>query len=98
MAKKFIRGTFELEKDVTDLIAFEEKRAPQLRGIIEWATANGVGVGFGASDDGTYLCEFNTQARTLQLCKGYVAELKALLKTIFPKARVVLQYEGNILW
>jgi hypothetical protein len=98
MAKKYIRGTFELAQNVTDLEAFEEKRKPQLLGIIEWATANGIGVKFGTSEDGTYLCEFDTVAGTLQLCKGYVAELKSMLKTLFPKARVVLQYEGNILW
>ncbi len=98
MAKKYIRGTFELEKNVTDLVAFEEKRKPQLMNSIDWATANKVGVTFGTSEDNTYLCEFYTQARTLQLCKGYVAELTAMLKTLFPKARVVLQYEGNILW
>jgi hypothetical protein len=98
MAKKYIRGTFELEKNVTDLVAFEEKRKPQLMNIVDWATANGVGITFGTSEDNTYLCEFDTKARTLQMCKGYVAELKALLKTLFPKARVVLQYEGNILW
>lgn len=98
MAKKFIRGTFELEKDVTDLDAFEEKRKPQLMGVINWATDNGVGVTFGASEDNTYLCEFDTTARTVQMCKGYVAELKAMLKTIFPKARVIIQYTGDILW
>lgn len=98
MLKKYIRGTFELEKGVTDLVAFEEARKSQLMNIVDWATANGVGVTFGASEDNTYLCEFDTRARTLQMCKGYVAELKSLLKTLFPKARVVLQYEGNILW
>jgi len=98
MAKKYIRGVFELEQNVTDLVAFEEKRKPQLLGIVDWATANDIGITFGASEDNTYLCEFDTKARTVQMCKGYVAELKAMLKTLFPKARVVLQYQGNILW
>jgi hypothetical protein len=98
VAKKYIRGVFELELNVTDPDAFEEKRKPELLGIIDWATKNDVGVKFGTSEDNTYLCEFDTRARTVQMCKGYVAELKALLKTFFPKARVVLQYTGDILW
>lgn len=98
MAKKYIRGVFELEKNVTDLEAFEEKRKPQLMSIVDWATANGIGVTFGTSEDYTYLCEFDTRAMTVQMCKGYVAELKARLKPLFPKARVVLQYQGDILW
>ena len=26
MAKKFIKGTFELDKDVSDIVAYEEER------------------------------------------------------------------------
>jgi hypothetical protein len=98
MAKKFIRGTFELAEGVTDLKAFEEKRESSLMDIINWATANEIGVTFGTSADDTYLCEFRVTARTLKACKGYVADLKSMLKSLFPKTRIVLQYEGDILW
>lgn len=42
MPKKFIRGTFELEQNVTDLEAFEHPKMPKLMEIIEWAKKNGV--------------------------------------------------------
>lgn len=98
MAKKFIRGTFELEKNVTDLVSFEQPKMPQLMKIIEWAKKNGVGVTFGTSADDTYLCEFDVTAQTIQMCKGYVAELKSMLKDIFPKASKIVEWQGNILW
>lgn len=98
MPKKFIRGTFELQKDVTDIEAFEAPIMPQLMEIIDWAKKNGVGLTFGTSEDNTYLCEFDVVANTVQLCKGYKAELKDLLKKIFPKVRCIVEWQGNQLW
>lgn len=96
--KKFIKGTFELEKDVTDLVAFEEPIKPQLLEIIEWANKYEIGITFGTSDDNTYLCEFDVTAKTVQMCKGYVAELNAMLKDIFPKTRKIIEWRGDKLW
>lgn len=98
MAKKFIRGTFELEQNVTDLEAFEKPKLSHLNYIINWATDNGVKVIFGTSEDNTYLCEFEAVANTVQMCKGYVTELKSMLKTIFPKANVIVEWRGEKLW
>lgn len=97
MAKKYIRGAFSLENNVTDLVAFENERETALKAVIAWANDNKVGVNFGTSEDNTYLCEFTVTAQTAQMCKGYVAELKAMLKKIFPKAYIPWQYSGNIL-
>lgn len=97
MAKKFIRGTFELEKDVTDLVTFEAKIESELTEIVSWAKANNVGLNIGTSEDNTYLCEFTVTARTDQMCKGYVAELKEMWKQIFPKSRILFQASGNLL-
>lgn len=93
--KKFIKGTFELEKNVTDLETFEEPIKPKLMKIIDWANKNEIGIVFGTSDDNTYLCEFDATAETVQMCKGYVAELKTMLKEIFPKARKVIEWRGD---
>ena len=98
MPKKFIRGTFELEQNVTDLEAFEHPKMPKLMEIIEWAKKNGVALTFGTSEDNTYLCEFDVVAKTVQMCKGYKEELKAMLKEIFPKARCIVEWRGDKLF
>ena len=95
MIKKFIRGTFELERNVTDLEGFEQPKRPKLMEIIEWAKENGVAVTFGTSDDNTYLCEFDVEARTREMCKGYVSELKSMLKEIFPKTQRIIEWSGD---
>lgn len=97
MAKKFIRGTFELEKNVVDLEGFESKIQKQLTEIVNWAKVNNVALNIGTSEDNTYLCEFQATGRTKQMCDGYVAELKAMWKQIFPKTRLLFQASGNIL-
>ena len=93
--KKFIKGTFELEKGVTDLVGFEETIKPQLLEIIDWANKNEIGITIGTSEDNTYLCEFDVTARTVQMCRGYVEELKSMLKAIFPKARKIIEWRGD---
>jgi hypothetical protein len=51
MTGKFIKGTFELEQNVTDLVAFEEPIEPKLTNILNWGNENGVALQFGTSDD-----------------------------------------------
>lgn len=97
MAKKYIKATYELAKNVTDLEAFEQPRANYLNHIVSWATDNGIGIQFGTSEDNTYLCECRVTARTNQMCKGYIAELKEMLKAEFPKARIIYEESGNVL-
>lgn len=91
MAKNFIKGTFELEKNVVDLDVFEAKIEKQLKEIANWANVNKVSLRVGTSEDYTYLCEFYATARTKQMCDGYVAELKAMWREIFPKTRLLYQ-------
>lgn len=98
MMKKFKKGTFELEKNVTDPVAFEEPIKPKLMKIIEWATKHEIAITFGTSANNTYLCEYDVRAETVQMCKGYVVELKAMLKDIFPKVRRLYECTGNQLW
>ena len=95
--RKFTEGTFELDSNVVDLVKYESDRDEFLKGVIEWANNNKIGVLFGTSKDNRYLCEFNIEADTSAMCKGYVAELKAKLKRQFPKARIICQFNGNVL-
>lgn len=98
MVKKFIKGTFKLEQNVTDLEAFEEPIKLKLAFICTWGDENDVAIRFGASDDNTYLCEYKVVKRTKQMCNGCVAELKSLLKEIFPKAQSIIQWSGDQLF
>ena len=55
---KFIKGCFELDKNVTDLVSYEEKKKVGLDRLINWANGMEIGLKFGTSDDNTYLCEY----------------------------------------
>ena len=94
--RKFTEGTFELDKNVTDIVKYEKEREEFLKGIISWADKNDIGILFGTSDDNYYLCQFNIVADTVAMCKGYVSELKAKLKKHFPRVRLIYQGNGNV--
>ena len=94
--RKFTEGTFELDKNVSDIVKYEKEREEFLKGIISWADKNDIGILFGTSDDNYYLCQFNIVADTAAMCKGYVSELKAKLKKQFPRIRLIYQGNGNV--
>ena len=98
MAKKFIRGSIEIESNVTDLEAFEKRHEPMLKHILDWGDFNQISLRFGTSADNTYLCEFDIRADTAKMCKGYLTVLAEKLKAINKKAQVIFQAEGNVLW
>ena len=95
--KKFIRGTFELEQNIGDLNVYEAKKELYVKSIVQWANKHCVDVLLGESEDNCYLCEYVVRANTDALCKGYVAELKHMLKIGFPKIRLLYQASGNFL-
>lgn len=95
MSKKFKKGTFVLKEGVTDLVAFEKPIEAQLHEIIDWAEKNRFYLAFGTTEDDTYICEYRIIAQTAQLCKGYVAELKAMLKKMFPKLYLSHEWSGD---
>ena len=98
MAKKFIRGSIEIESNVTDLEAFEGRNENTINDIVDWGDANQISLLFGMSTDNTYLCEFDIRADSKSMCNGYLTVLVEKLKAINKKARVLFQVEGNVLW
>ena len=96
--KKFIKGTLELDKKVTDLVAYEKRIEKKLDNIIEWCERFDVAVTFGTSDDNTYLCEYRIVANTKALCNGLFRELKELLHEVFPYVKSNWQVGGITLY
>lgn len=93
--KKFIKGTFELDENVTDLSAYEERKKPQLERIINFCDQFGVQILFGTADDNTYLCEYTVKANTKSLCNGLLRELKEMLREAFPRVKMLWQGSGD---
>ena len=93
--KRFIKGIFELDKNVTDLVAYEEKKKVQLLNIVDWCNRFEVEINLGTADDNTYLCEYKIVANTKAMCKGLLKELKQMLKDCFPYVETLLQMEGD---
>lgn len=95
--KKFIRGTLELDKNVTDLAAYEKPIERKLDEILDWCESFNVSIQFGTADDNTYLCEYRIVANTKALCNGLFRELKELLHEVFPYVKSFWQVSG-ICW
>lgn len=96
--KKFIKGTFELDTNVTDLVAYEEPKKKQLDNLFAWCNRFNIGITVGTSDDNTYLCEYKIVARTKALCNSLLRELKDQLREIYPYVKLVWQGSGDQLW
>ncbi|NBH77000.1 hypothetical protein D3Z52_02140 [Clostridiaceae bacterium] len=81
MAKKqFVRGSWLLEKNVADSNAYCKTHKAAIDSIIAWANTLNIYVGFGLSEDKTFLCEYEVFGDTKAMCKGVASELKAKLK------------------
>ena len=96
--KKFIKGTFELDKDVINLEEYEDNHTIAIEEIIDWANSYNVAINMGTSDDNTYLLEYKIVGKTASLCKGLLSELRSMLKDEWKKAQSVWQASGDILW
>lgn len=92
--QRYVRGSFTLESNVIDLQAYYEQHKSKLDEIVAWANTLNIYVGFGTSEDHTYLCEYEVYERTAQMCKGVVAELKTMLKSEWKNVQLGYQVEG----
>ena len=96
--KKFIRGTFELDKDITDLEKYEESKKAKILEIVDWCNSFGVAINCGTADDNTYLCEYKITANTKAMCNGLLREFKELLKECYPYVKTIWQSSGDCLY
>jgi len=96
--KKFIKGVFELDQNVVDLVDYEEKHRRAIEGIIDWANRFNVSINMGTADDNTYLIEYDIVGETASFCKGLLSVLKSMLKAEWKKTTLVWQRIGDVLW
>lgn len=95
MAGKFIKGTYELDKDVTDIVAYEEEKKEKIIKIVGWCRDMNVAINLGTADDNTYLCEYKIVRRTKAECSSILQELKRQLKNCFPFVKMNWQGSGD---
>ena len=95
MTKKFIKGTFELDKDVTDIVAYEEDKKDNILGIAKWCGESGVLLNMGTADDNTYLCEYKIVGNTKTQCNEILREFKKQLRNCFPCVKMLWQGSGD---
>lgn len=93
--KKFIEGALELDKNVTDLVAYEKPKEKQLKEICDWGDQFKIYIQFGTTEDDRYLCEYRIVANTKALCNGLFRELKELLHEVFPYVKSLWQMGGS---
>lgn len=96
--KKFIKGTFELDRDVVNLEEYEDKHKRAIEEILYWADDFNVAINMGTADDNTYLLEYKIVCNTASLCKGLLSELKSMLKSEWKKTKSLWQSGGDVLW
>ena len=97
MAKKFIKGTFELDKDVSDIVAYEEERKNKILEIAGWCGSKKIVINLGTADDNTYLCEYKIVQRTKTECEAVLRDFKKQLKNCFPYVKMLWQGSGDCL-
>lgn len=90
-----MRGSWLLEEHIEDANAYYELHKAKIDEIIDWANRLDIYVGFGKSEDDTFLCEYEVTGQTSRMCKGVAAELKALLKTEWKSVSLGYQVEGH---
>lgn len=78
--KQFVRGSWLLEKNVADSNSYCQDHKSVIDSVIAWANTLNIYVGFGLSEDKTFLCEYEVFSDTKAMCKGIASELKAKLK------------------
>lgn len=92
---KFIRGTFELDSGVEDIVAYEEKHKDEIKQLFDWGDKHEISILVGTSEDNYYLCEYEIRGNTASYCKGMQSELKSVLKAAFPKLKFVWSGSGD---
>lgn len=96
--KKFIKGTFELDQNVIDLVEYENQRKNAIEELIDWADSFDVAINMGTADDNSYLCEYKIVGKTASFCKGLLSELRQILKEYWPKTKSLWQGSGDIIF
>ena len=86
-----------LKKDVADSNAYCETHRTTIDSIIAWADTLNIYVGFGLSEDKTFLCEYEVFSDTKAMCKGVASELKAKLKSEWKGVSLGYQTFGHTL-
>lgn len=93
MAKKFIRGLYEIKDKINNLDKFVEINKAVFDELVSFGDNNGVGFGIGTGNDGKILCEYNVVRPTIKECETAVSGFKHRLKMIFKK--IERRYEGS---
>ena len=96
--KKFIQGTYELDKGVTDIVTYEEGKKDEILKIADWCKDSGIIFNVGTAEDNTYLCEYKIKCDTKKECNQLLRELKQRLKGCFPYVRLLFQGSGDSLY
>lgn len=92
---KFIKGTFELDKNISDWNTYVKLREAKIVEIIDWSYRFKVVINIGTTDDNALLCEYKVVAKTKAMCNGLLRELKEMLKDCFPYVKLIWQGSGD---
>jgi hypothetical protein len=93
MAKKFIRGLYEIKDKINNLDKFVKINKAVFDELVTFGNNNGVGFNIGTGYDGTILCEYNVIRPTKKECETALSGFKYRLKMIFKK--IERRYEGR---
>ncbi len=93
--KKFIKGAFELDQNVTNLEEYEKEHKWAIDYIIGWGNKYQADVVIGLSKDNKYLLEYRIVGNTVVYCKELLSKLKSFLKDEWKKPKLLWQISGK---
>ena len=93
--QNFIKGTFERDKNVKDLIVYEGEKKSDILRIFEWGDKFNVSISVGTAGDDTYICDYYIVSETKDICNDLLKALKKMLKEVFPYVKSLWQEKGE---
>jgi hypothetical protein len=94
---RFIRGSFCLGYDVTDLDAFETANIKRLEKLGEFCNMFDIEFQCGTTESNRYIIEYRIITPTAQRCNSLYREFKDLLKEYFDKPEELIQFKGRLM-
>lgn len=96
--KKFIKGAFELDQNVTNLEEYEKEHKWAIDYIISWGNKYDIGINIGTSDDNKFLIEYRIVGDTVTYCKALLSKLKSMLKDEWKKTKSLYEISGKTIY
>ena len=91
----FIKGTYKLDRNITDLQEYEDSHSAIIQKIMEFAQDADFQISFDLLDDDCYGCMYEITGKNYTACQKLHKELFSKLRDKWKKMERVFEYSGD---